>query len=76
MVGALTYVTVPARQRRLAQFTALPIQIFNWVSRPQQAFLVNAAAGIVVLLAMMLVLNAARHHASATACRARLARAH
>ena len=37
---------------------ALPIQIFNWVSRPQSAFRVNAAAGIVVLLILMLVLNA------------------
>jgi phosphate transport system permease protein len=42
-----------------APFTALPIQIFNWVSRPQKAFVVDAAAGIVVLLATMLVLNGA-----------------
>jgi phosphate transport system permease protein len=39
-------------------FTALPIQIFNWVSRPQQAFTVNAAAGIVVLVVTLLALNA------------------
>jgi phosphate transport system permease protein len=38
-------------------FTALPIQIFNWVSRPQPEFIVNAAAGIVVLLVTMLLLN-------------------
>jgi phosphate transport system permease protein len=36
----------------------LPIQIFNWVSRPQAAFAENAAAGIVVLLALLLVMNA------------------
>ncbi|HEY6879630.1 MAG TPA: phosphate ABC transporter permease PstA [Polyangiales bacterium] len=58
VVGALAYVPF-LPDSVFAQFGALPIQIFNWVSRPQQAFLVNAAAGIVVLLLMMLVLNAA-----------------
>lgn len=56
VVGALTYVTF-LPDSLSAPFTALPIQIFNWVSRPQQEFLVNAAAGIVVLLATMLSLN-------------------
>jgi phosphate transport system permease protein len=57
VVGALTYVTfLPDGVN--APFTALPIQIFNWVSRPQPEFLVNAAAGIVVLLVTMLLLNA------------------
>ena len=57
LVGALSYVTfLPDGVD--APFSALPIQIFNWVSRPQPAFLVNAAAAIVVLLIMMLVLNA------------------
>ncbi len=56
VVGALTYITfVPDGID--AAFTALPIQIFNWVSRPQHAFSINAAAGIVVLLVIMLVLN-------------------
>jgi phosphate transport system permease protein len=56
LVGALSYVTfLPDGVD--APFSALPIQIFNWVSRPQPAFLVNAAAAIVVLLVMMLVLN-------------------
>lgn len=40
-----------------SEFTALPIQIFNWASMPQQAFLANAAAGIIVLMATLLVLN-------------------
>jgi phosphate transport system permease protein len=40
-------------------FTALPIQIFNWVSRPQKGFLTDAAAGIIVLLAITLAMNAA-----------------
>ena len=58
VVGALTYVTfLPTSPG--SPFTALPIQIFNWVSRPQKEFLVNAAAGIVVLLVTMLILNAA-----------------
>ena len=56
VVGALTYVTFLPDSIN-APFTALPIQIFNWVSRPQKEFLVNAAAGIVVLLATMLLLN-------------------
>lgn len=39
-------------------FTALPIQIFDYVSRPQEAFRVDAAAAaIIVLLAMLLVMN-------------------
>lgn len=55
-LGALTYITtVPTGLK--SQFTALPIQIFNWISRPQEDFRVNAAAGIVVLLAMLFVLN-------------------
>lgn len=57
LVGALSYVTfLPDGVD--APFSALPIQIFNWVSRPQPAFLINAAAAIVVLLFMMFVLNA------------------
>ena len=39
-------------------FTVLPIQIFNWVSRPQAAFQANAAAGSLVLLALLLTMNA------------------
>jgi phosphate transport system permease protein len=41
-----------------SQFTALPLQIFNWVSRPQAGFAVNAAAGIIVLLVVLLAMNA------------------
>jgi phosphate transport system permease protein len=56
VVGALTYITfVPDGID--APFTALPIQIFNWVSRPQRGFVINAAAGIVMLLITMLILN-------------------
>ncbi|MCB9727352.1 MAG: phosphate ABC transporter permease PstA [Deltaproteobacteria bacterium] len=56
VVGALAYVTF-LPQSPMSPFTALPIQIFNWVSRPQEAFLTNAAAGIVVLLVTLLTLN-------------------
>jgi phosphate transport system permease protein len=39
-------------------FTVLPIQLFNWVSRPQEEFHVNAAAAGVVLLSLTLLMNA------------------
>lgn len=42
----------------LAPFTVLPIQMFDWVSRPQEDFQVNAAAAGVVLIAMTLAMNA------------------
>jgi phosphate transport system permease protein len=38
-------------------FTVMPIQMFNWVSRPQAAFHVNAAATGVILMAMTLAMN-------------------
>ncbi|ODT13552.1 MAG: phosphate ABC transporter, permease protein PstA [Kaistia sp. SCN 65-12] len=41
-----------------APFTVMPIQMFNWISRPQAAFHVNAAATGVVLMAMTLGMNA------------------
>ncbi len=57
-IGALTYVPfVP--DGIWSPFTVLPIQIFNWVSRPQAAFAENAAAGIIVLLLVLLLMNAA-----------------
>jgi phosphate transport system permease protein len=55
-IGALTYVAF-LPDSLLSPFTVLPIQIFNWVSRPQAAFHTNAAAGIVILLLLMLILN-------------------
>lgn len=39
-------------------FTALPIQVYNWVSRPQEAFHELAAGGIIVLLVVLLSMNA------------------
>lgn len=56
-IGALTY--VPFLPDGLGSpFTVLPIQIFNWVSRPQAAFAENAAAAILILLALLLTMNA------------------
>ncbi|MDQ3052050.1 MAG: phosphate ABC transporter permease PstA [Bacteroidota bacterium] len=57
VVGALAYVPfVPTTPT--SEFTVLPIQIFNWVSRPQEAFIVNASAGIIILLGITFILNA------------------
>jgi phosphate transport system permease protein len=57
MIGALTYVAfVP--EGPMDEFTALPIQIFNWTSRPQAEFHELASAGIVVLLVVLLMMNA------------------
>lgn len=57
MIGALTYVAF-LPEGPMDSFTALPIQIYNYVSRPQQEFHELAAAGIIVLLAVLLIMNA------------------
>jgi phosphate transport system permease protein len=56
-IGALTFVAF-APDSVWSPFTVLPIQIFNWVSRPQVEFHANAAAGILVLLVLLLTMNA------------------
>ena len=56
-IGALTYIPF-APDTVWSKFTVLPIQVFNWVSRPQAEFKENAAAGILVLLALLLTMNA------------------
>jgi phosphate transport system permease protein len=56
-IGALTYIPF-APDSVWSKFTVLPIQIFNWVSRPQAEFHTNAAAAILVLLALLLSMNA------------------
>ncbi len=80
-IGALTYIAflpqtpislpdtggvVFSLQGLLDPFTALPIQIFNWISRPQKEFHANAAAAICVLLFLTLAMNSLaiilRHH--------------
>lgn len=57
VMGALTFVPF-APDGPLSRFTVLPIQIFNWVSRPQEGFHEAAAAGIIVLLVLLLTMNA------------------
>ena len=56
-IGALTYIPF-APDSVWSKFTGLTIQVFNWVSRPQTEFKANAAAGILVLLALLLSMNA------------------
>lgn len=56
-IGALTYVAFLPRSA-FDPFTVMPIQIFNWISRPQKEFHALAASGILVLLAVMLAFNA------------------
>ncbi|HEY5602800.1 MAG TPA: phosphate ABC transporter permease PstA [Gammaproteobacteria bacterium] len=69
-IGALTFIAFlpPAPLKAEAPFinfdwltspfTVMPIQLFNWVSRPQAEFHVNAAAAGVVLMIMTLAMNA------------------
>jgi phosphate transport system permease protein len=56
LVGALTFVPF-LPQGALDQFTALPIQIFNWTARPQDEFRGLAAAAIVVLMILLFTMN-------------------
>jgi phosphate transport system permease protein len=58
MIGALLFVPF-SPTGPFSEFTVLPIQIFNWTSRPQPEFHTNAAAGIIVLLVLLLTMNAA-----------------
>ena len=57
VVGASTFITVDP-DGPFSKFTALPIQIYNWTSRPQDEFRNIAAAAIVSLLVLLLSLNA------------------
>jgi phosphate transport system permease protein len=56
MIGAVTYVAFDPSI--LDRFTALPIQIYDWTSRTQDEFRLLAAAGIIVLLVILLTMNA------------------
>ena len=58
VVGASTFITVDPTGP-FSKFTALPIQIYQWTSRPQPEFQHIAAAAIVVLLVLLLALNSA-----------------
>jgi phosphate transport system permease protein len=56
LVGALTF--VPFNPTLFGQFTALPVQIYNWTKAPQEEFKVLAAGAIIILLGLLLLLNA------------------
>jgi len=56
VVGALAYVPF-APTNPLDEFSVLPIQIFNWISRPQHGFIENAAAAIIILLLITFIMN-------------------
>jgi phosphate transport system permease protein len=57
LVGAASFVAFNPEGLDSA-YTALPLQIFEWISRPQDEFKLLAAAGILVLLALLLTMNA------------------
>jgi phosphate transport system permease protein len=57
LLGGLTFITFNPEGLD-SQFTVLPIQIFNWISRPQEEFKVLAAAAIVILLLILIAMNA------------------
>jgi len=57
MIGAFAFVAFNP-SGPLDSFTALPVQIFNWTSRPQEEFHALAAAAILVMLAVLIVFNA------------------
>lgn len=56
-IGALAFI-VNIPRTPMDPFTVLPIQIYNWASRPQKEFSEVAAAAIIVLLLLYLILNA------------------
>lgn len=68
LIGAFTFVTFLPNPVS-GSYTVLPLQVFGWISRPQQDFQGIAAASIIVILVLMLVLNAL-----ALAIRVRLSR--
>jgi len=56
VIGAMLYITtVPTNP--MDHFSVLPIQIFNWLSRPQKGFIINATAAIIILLAITFIMN-------------------
>jgi phosphate transport system permease protein len=55
MIGALTYIAFDPTL--LGPFTALPVQIYDWISQSQQEYTLRAAGGIIVLLVILLALN-------------------
>ena len=57
VLGAFAFATA-SPSSPFDDVTALPIQIFSWISDPQESFHALAAAGIIVLMAILLAMNA------------------
>ena len=57
VIGALAYVPFIPKSP-MDEFSVLPIQIYNWISRPQKEFIINAAAAIIILLLVTFLMNA------------------
>jgi phosphate transport system permease protein len=58
MIGAFTFIAFD-NTSMFDDFTTVPVQIYNWTIRPQEAFRENAAAAIIVLMAAVLTMNLA-----------------
>jgi phosphate transport system permease protein len=56
MVGAVGFVTF-LPDNLLSRYSALPLIVFNWTSRPQAAFAQIAASGIMVMMIILLITN-------------------
>ena len=56
MIGAFTFIAFD-NTSLFDDFTTVPIQIYNWTIRPQEAFRQNAAGAIILLMAAVLTLN-------------------
>ena len=57
IIAGIVYIS-RAPQNLMDDFTVMPLQIFNWISRPQEEFHSIAAAGIILLLGILLSFNA------------------
>lgn len=56
VIGALAYVPF-APSSPMDNFSVLPLQVFNWITRPEKGFAENAAAAIIILLAITFLMN-------------------
>ncbi len=58
IIAGVVYITFTP-EHLMDDFTAMPLQIYDWASRPQESFHQVAASGIMVLMAILLTFNAA-----------------
>lgn len=57
LVGATVFVTYRPDGMLSGAYTALPVQIFDWATRPQEEFRILAAAGIIILMGVLISMN-------------------